>query len=264
LADFEGNHFRFRAVQDRDRISVVPPPGFGPLTREYRPMGGCTVRRFLIACPLLLVCAGVLFGAEDTKKAAATRKVLKTKVSFKWKDTAFGGESDTGVIAEIHEKVPALRFHVDNKGGVNNNKQITYECKNKPVEEMLAELLGKYGWGYVVHSQKDAYDGDIYIKVGDERGYPKGEEPKEGDKPKEKPKPDDKPKVEDKPKEKPHEDDADTKEKDAARKLKLAKQLIEEKQIEGAKDSLEAIVKKYKGTKAAEEAAELLKNLNNK
>ena len=161
---------------------------------------------------------------------------------------------------------PALPF--DNKGGVNHNKPITYTCKDKTVEEVLTDVLGKNGWGYYVHSQKDAYDGDLYIKVGEERGYPKGEEPKEGDKPKEKPKekpkPEDKPKVEDKPKEKPAEDDPDAKEKDAARKLKLAKQLIEDKQIEGAKDSLEAIVKKYKGTKAAEEADELLKKLNDK
>jgi hypothetical protein len=221
------------------------------------------VRRFLIACPLLLVSAGVLWGAEDTKKAAETRKALKTKVSFKWKDTGFNA-----VVDEIHEEVKALRFHIDTKGGVNLNKQITYECKDKPVEDVLAELLGKSAWGYYVHSLKDAYDGDIYIKVGEERGYPKGEEPKEGDKPKEKPKekpkPEDKPKVEDKPKEKPPEDDPDAKEKDATRKLKLAKQLIEDNQIEGAKDSLEVIVKKYKGTKAAEEADELLKKLNNK
>jgi hypothetical protein len=217
------------------------------------------VRRFLVACPLLLVAAGVLWGAEDTQKAAETRKVLKTKVSFVWKDTPFGGGGDTGVIAEIHEKVPALRFHVDNKGGVNNNKPITYTCKDKPVEDVLAEVLGKNGWGYYVHSQKDAYDGDIYIRVGDERGYPKGQEP--GDKPKEKPKAEEKPKVEEKPKEKPVEEDA---EKVAARQLKLAKQLIEENQLEGAKDSLRAILKKYKGTKAAEEAEELLKKLNNK
>lgn len=217
------------------------------------------MRRFLVACPVVLVIAGVLCGAEDTKKAAATRKALKAKASFKWKDTGF-----QAVVDEIHDEVKGLRFHIDTKSGVNLNKQITFEWKNKPVEDLLADLLGKYGWGYVVHSQKDAYDGDIYIKVGDERGYPKGEEPKEGDKPKEKPKPDDKPKVDDKPKEKPHEDSADTKEKDAARKLKLAKQLLDEKQVEGAKDALEAIVKKYKGTKAAGEAAELLKKLNDK
>jgi hypothetical protein len=218
------------------------------------------VRRFLVACPLLLVAAGVLWGAEDTKKAAETRKVLKTKVSFKWKDTPFGD-----VVTEMKEQVKGLRVHVDNKGGVNNNKPVTAAYKDQPLEEVLADLLGKYGWGYYVNNKKDAYDGDIFIRIGEERGYPKGEEPKEGDKPKEekpkeKPKVDDKPK-EEKPKEKPVEEDA---EKVAARKLKLAKQLIEDKQIEDAKDSLETITKKYKGTKAAEEAEELLKKLKEK
>jgi hypothetical protein len=223
-------------------------------------MGGPTVRRFLVACPLLLVAAGVLWGAEDTKKAAETRKLLKTKVTFKWKDTPFGD-----VVTEMKEQVKGLRVHVDNKGGVNNNKPVTAAYKDQPLEEVLADLLGKYGWGYYVNNKKDAYDGDIFIRIGEERGYPKGEEPQEGDKPKEKPKekpkPEDKPKVEEKPKEKPAEEDA---EKVAARKLKLAKQLIEDKQIEDAKDSLETITKKYKGTKAAEEAEELLKKLKDK
>jgi hypothetical protein len=220
------------------------------------------VRRFLIACPLLLVAVTVSWSAEDTKKAADTRKALKTKVSFKWKDTSF-----KDVMDEFHETVPALRFHLAPKE-VNLNKQITYTCKDKPAEEVLVDLLGKNGWGYYVHSQKDAYDGDVYIKVGEERGYPKGAEP--GDKPKEekpkeekpKDKPKDKPKTEpkeEKPKDKPTDDDP---EKDANRKLKLAKRLIEDGMVEGARDALEEIIKKYKETKAAEEAKELLKKLD--
>ncbi len=219
------------------------------------------MRRFLVACPLLLVAAGVLWGAEDTKKAAETRKLLKTKVSFKWKDTPFGD-----VVTEIKEQVKGLRVHVDNKGGINNNKPITATYKDQPLEEVLADMLGKYNWGYYVNNKKDAYDGDLFIRIGEERGYPKGEEPKEGDKPKEEPKPKEEtkpkekpPKEETKPKEKPSEEDL---EKDAARKLKLAKQLVEDKQIEEAKDALATIIKKYKGTKAADEADELLKKLN--
>src|SRR5262249_14206314 len=96
----------------------------------------------------------------------------------------------------------------------------------------------------------------------EERGYPKGEEPdktKTEDKPKDKDKA--KAKSEDKPKteEKPKSDDDP--EKDAARKLKLAKRLIDEGQVEGGKDELEAIVKKYPKTKAGEEAKELLEKL---
>ncbi len=220
------------------------------------------MRRFLVALPLLLVAAGALGAADDTKKTADTRKLLKTKVSFKWKDTPFGD-----VVQEMKDQVKGLRVHVDNKGGVNNNKPVTATYKDQPLEEVLADLLGKYGWGYYVNNKKDAYDGDVFIRIGEERGYPKGEEPKEGDKPKEEPKPKEetkpkeKPAKEEKPKEKPSEEDV---EKDAARKLKLAKQLIEDKQIEEAKDSLEAIVKKYKNTEAGKEAAELLKKLNDK
>jgi len=223
------------------------------------------VRRFLVACPLLLA-VGLLWAAEDTKKAADTRKALKTKVTFKWKDTPFGD-----VVTEIKDNVEGIRLHVDNKGGVNNNKPITYSCKDKPLEDVLADLLGKNSWGYYVNNKKDAYEGDIFIRVSDERGYLKGDEPAEKpkteekpkDKPKEKPKVEDKPK-EEKPKEKPSEDDPDKAEKDAARKLKLAKRLIEENQNEGAKEALEEIVKKYKDTKAGEEAKELLKKLQDK
>jgi FimV-like protein len=224
------------------------------------------VRRFLFACSLLFVTAALVGAAEDTKKAADTRKALKTKVNFKWKDTPFGD-----VVTEIKENVEGIRLHVDNKGGVNNNKPITYDCKGKPLEDVLADVLGKNGWGYYVNNKKDAYDGDIFIRIGEERGYVKGEEPAE--KPKEKPKeekPKEKPKEEkpkeekpkeEKPKEKPSEDDL---EKDAARKLKLAKRLIEDGQTEGAKESLEEIIKKYKDTKSAEEAKELLKKLQDK
>jgi FimV-like protein len=221
------------------------------------------VRRFLVACPLLFA-VGLLWAAEDTKKTAETRKALKTKVSFTWKDTPFGD-----VVTEIKETVKGIRIHVDNKGGINNNKPITYSCKDKPLEDVLADVLGKSSWGYYVNNKKDAYDGDIYIRIGDERGYPKGEEPAEkpkkdeekaktGDKPKEKAKTEEKPK-EEKPKEKPPEEDL---EKAAGRKLKLAKRLVEDGQKEGAKEALEEIIKKYKDTKAAEEAQALLKKLN--
>ena len=46
----------------------------------------------------------------------------------------------------------------------------------------------------------------------------------------------------------------DDPEKDAGRKLTLAKRLIEDGMVEGARDALEEIIKKYKETKAAEEA----------
>jgi FimV-like protein len=225
-----------------------------------------------------LLTAAVLWSADESKKVAKTRMLLKTKVTFTWKDTQFGGEG-IGVIHEIEEAVPGLKFHLDNKGGVNNNKPITYSCKDKPLEDVLDEILGKYGWGYYVKTVKAADEGHITIHVGEERGYPKGEEPKEKakaedkgkgeDKPKGDDKPKDKPKAEDKPKDKPKaedkpkvEDDPDKLEKDAARKLKLAKNLIEDGKIEGAREYLNEIKDKYKDTKAAAEAKELLDKLD--
>jgi FimV-like protein len=219
-----------------------------------------------------LLTAAVLWSADESKKVAKTRMLLKTKVSFTWKDTQFGGEG-IGVIHEIEEAVPGLKFHLDNKGGVNNNKPITYSCKDKPLDEVLDEILGKYGWGYYVKTVKAADEGHITIHVGDERGYAKGEEtkgdkPKADDKAKTDDKPKDKPKAEEKPKDKPKaedkpkEDDPDKLEKDAARKLKLAKNLIEDGKIEGAREYLNEIKDKYKDTKAAVEAKELLDKLD--
>ncbi len=218
------------------------------------------MRRFLMACPLLLVAAGALWGADDTKKAADTRKKLQTEISVTYKEALL-----RDVIDDLKEKVEGVTFIPDTKNGVNLNAKITYKAEKKPLEEVLNGICDKADLGYFVISQKgNGYDGSLKLTRGKERGYAEGQEkPKVEDKPKEKPKVEDKPK-EDKPKEKPKEDDPDAKEKDAARQLKLAKQLIEEKQVEGAKDTLETIVKKYKGTKAAVEADELLKKLNNK
>ena len=103
---------------------------------------------------------------EDTPKAAAARKVLKTKVSFTWKSTAF-----TDVIDEIKENVK-LGIKPDTKAGINLNKPITYSCKNKPLEEVFDDILGKNGWGYYIKSQKgNGYDGVLHIRPGKERGW---------------------------------------------------------------------------------------------
>ena len=129
------------------------------------------MRRFLAAPAALLLLSGFVAVTaadppEDTPKAAATRKKLKEKVSLSWKDTAF-----RDVIADMKDEMK-VNIIADTKSGVTLNKQITYSCKDKPVEEALEELLGKNGWGYYVKSQKNgAYDGVLYIRVGKERGY---------------------------------------------------------------------------------------------
>ena len=103
---------------------------------------------------------------EDTPKAAAARKVLKTKVTFTWKSTSLGDAID-----EIKEQVK-LGIKPDTKGGINLNKPITYSCKDKPLEEVFDEVLGKNGWGYYIKSQKgNGYDGVLHIRPGKERGW---------------------------------------------------------------------------------------------
>jgi hypothetical protein len=225
--------------------------------------------RALLAASLLGLILAVAYAApsDDTPKAAATRKLLKEKVTFTWKDVAFGD-----VLEEMKEKVKGLHVRVDTQSGVNLNKQISYSCKDVPLEKALAELLGKYSWGYYVMSKRaDGYDGVLHVRAGSERGYPAGEEPAEekpkGDKDKPKDKPREKPKAEDKPREKPKvedkpvENDPEKDETDAARKLKFIKELIDDGKVEKAKDRLDELIKRYPKTKAAAQAKELLKDL---
>jgi hypothetical protein len=142
-----------------------------PFIREERSM--C---RLVVAASLFAVClAGLveLFAAEenDTPKAAATRKLLKTKVSVDYKDTTL-----SDVIDDIKDQVKdkskkVLGVRVDNKGGVSNNTKFTYKADDKPLEEVLDEMLKKNDLGYIVVSQRgNAYDGTLLIVKGSARG----------------------------------------------------------------------------------------------
>lgn len=143
-------------------------------------MGGMTVHRFIVAGSLLLVglmglvCIAETSAADDTAKAAATRKLLSKKVSLKFKS-----EFLKDILDEIQDQVKGVKFQVDTKGGVSRNKRMTIECKDAPLEEALDKMLGKEDLGYIVISDaKNAYDGLIMIKMGKERGYAAGQEPK--------------------------------------------------------------------------------------
>jgi len=127
--------------------------------------------RRLFAFPLLAFCVASVYAAdplpEDSPKAAKTRMLLKQKVTLKFKDTSFGE-----VVSDIKDQVKGLALQPDTKAGVNLNKQITYSCKDKPLEDVFDELFGRFGWGYYVKSQKNsAYDGLVYIRPGKERGW---------------------------------------------------------------------------------------------
>jgi len=111
---------------------------------------------------------------KDTPKAAATRKLLKTKVTVDYKDTTLSEIVDDikDQIKDKSKKVLGVR--VDNKGGVSNNTKFTYKAEDKPLEEVLDEMFKKNDLGYVVISQQgNAYDGTILIVKGKARGYKK-------------------------------------------------------------------------------------------
>jgi hypothetical protein len=112
---------------------------------------------------------------EDTPKAAATRKVIKTmKISVELDDTRL-----EEIMEELKEKVPGFKFMLDSKGGVSRNTKFTYKAKDQTIEEILNGLFAKNDLGYYVISVKNnAYDGLVKITKGGERGYEKGKEPK--------------------------------------------------------------------------------------
>jgi autotransporter-associated beta strand protein len=128
------------------------------------------------ALSLALVLAPVTFcpaddkgGGDDTPKAAATRKLLKTKITVVFKDTPL-----KDVIEEIKEDhVKGISIRLDTRGGVSQNQAINYKGTNVTLEDALDEMFRKNGLGYVVISGKNnAYDGSVLIKQGKERGYP--------------------------------------------------------------------------------------------
>jgi hypothetical protein len=232
---------------------------------------------------LIGVATWALADDNDTPKAAAARKLLKQKVTVDWKDEAF-----RTVMEELREQVKGLFFRPDTKSGVQLNTKITLSMKEAPLEQVLNAICDKNGWGYyIISNEKVAYDGNIVVKVGKERGYEEGKEPKTAkkdddgkDKKAEKTKAKDKVEAkgkkkakddDDEPKEKADKDKGEAKEKPAedpdraeraaALKLKTAKELIADDKKERAKEVLEDLVKRYSKTKAAEEAKKLLEKL---
>ena len=136
------------------------------------------MRRLVVTASLFAACLVTLVSQtaaqeNDTTKAAATRKLLKTKVSVEYKDTTLSDVIDD-IKDQIKEKnKKALGVRVDNKGGVSNNTKFTYKAEDKPLEEVLDEMFKKSDLGYIVISQQgNAYDGTLLIVRGGARGYP--------------------------------------------------------------------------------------------
>jgi len=135
------------------------------------------MRRCMMGIAVFALCAvpaAELRADEDTPKAAATRKLLKTKIDVDFADTRLADVRD-----ELQDKVKGLKIFLDTKAGVSLNSKVTYSAKNKSVEEILDEMFKKSGLGYYVVSRKgNAYDGLVWIRPGKERGYEAGKEPK--------------------------------------------------------------------------------------
>jgi hypothetical protein len=236
------------------------------------------VRRFLvIPLALILLSQAVLAADKDEpKKVADTRKKLDQKIKVKWKDTLL-----RDVLEEIFkEEDRGIGYRTD-KNSVVINTKITYEAKDKPIAEILSDLSDKYDLGWYVWGKPDAYQGTVWIEKSKLRGYPEGQTPEKKDdkkdKPKDKPKDDkkDKPKDEpkedvkkddkkDTPKDEPKADDPEELERKAGKLLALAKMNLDAGKEDKARDRLLEVVKKYKGTKAAEEAQKLLDKMKEK
>lgn len=230
------------------------------------------MRRLLLIPLALLFVVPAPAVAEDTPKAAATRKKLQNKIDVEWKQMPL-----RDVIDELNDKVPALGIRADTKNGVQLNTKVTYQGKGKPVGEVLNALCDQYDLGYYLISNKaNGYDGTVWLVAHTKERGTKGvegapktvagtkEKPDKTVKEKpEKPKPDvakEKPKAEAPPDKPKVEDDPDETERIAGRRLKLAKELQGDGKADKAREVMEDLVKKYPKTKAAEEAEKLLKD----
>jgi hypothetical protein len=150
---------------------------FAPTTTLI-PRGGTTMIRFFHCFTLAALCfiPVSVRANEDTPRAAAMRKILKTKkISVEWKD-----ERMQDIMDELKEKAPGFKYLLDSKGGVSQNTKLSYTGKDQTVEEVLNGLFTKTDFGYFVITVKNnAYDGLVKITKGGERGYEKGKEPKD-------------------------------------------------------------------------------------
>ncbi len=229
------------------------------------------MRHLWIAAALVAVAVGPAVAQskkKDSPAVAAARKKLTTPVTVDYKETRL-----EEVMEDLKKQVENLSIKLDNAGGVSNNITVTYKATEKPLAEVLDGMFKRNDLGYVIGEKKgDAkyrYRGWLIIKKGKYRGEPEDEaeggtakagSDEKPEKPaKEKPAAKEKPEG-DKGDSKP-EENAETAEHAAARKLKLAKLLAADGLTDKAKARYQEIVKKYPDTKAAKEAKELLEKL---
>jgi hypothetical protein len=214
------------------------------------------MRRLLLAAAALAAGSLALYAADkDTSAAANTRtKLLKAKVAVDFKDEML--DECLKEISRQTEEAGLGKLGATYDLGVSKNQRLTFAAKDKAVEDVLDGMFKKNGLGYVVVSKdKDRYDGWLKVTKGDERGWPKGQEPKDA-----KAKAKDT-KAKDAKETKAAPADAEKAEKEAAGKLELAKSLLKDGKADKAKARFQEIVDKYPTTKAAEEAKKELDKL---
>jgi hypothetical protein len=240
------------------------------------------VRRFMMLGTAVFFLFAVVHAQEkhppDSPNAAKTRKKLKEKVSVDYDNTAI-----REVQADLKSQIEGLPVRIDFKGGVSGNLTITYKADKKTLEEVLDGMLKKKGGlGFYIESNaKSSEDGTLWItNRPNERGYRASDEADTSskneksdaktakkDKSKSKAKDADEAKEKKSAKEKAEnadkaEDDPDKAEQDAARKLNLAKILLDDGKTDKAKARFEEIVAKFPKTKAADQARDLLKKMD--
>lgn len=211
------------------------------------------MRRSLALAALLFGMAATLpsygQGAKESPGAAATRARLKNKITVEFKN-----EPLKNILVEIsgalnEQKKGSLSFQYDT--GVSQNTRTAVTGKNKTVEEYLDEALKPLDLGYVIVSKPgDRYDGWLMLKKGNQRGDDVPEGGKKDSSKEEKKK--------ESAKKEEMKKDAGMDERAAAAKLANAKTYLSLKKDDKAKEILEALVKDYPETKAAEEAKKLL------
>jgi hypothetical protein len=184
------------------------------------------------------------FAAEkDSQAAANTRKKLQIKVTVDYRDEYF-----SEIIKDLRKQIEDAgggSLSTTNDPGVSNNTKYTYAGKDQTVAEVLDGLCKKNGIGYIVVSKPgDRYDGWLRFRQGQERGYPKGEEPKSKGASQ----------AAEKRESKQGGPDAGQAEKTATAKLELARELLRDGKKDKAKQRFEEIIKSFPETKAAAEA----------
>jgi thioredoxin-like negative regulator of GroEL len=212
-----------------------------------------------VAGVLGLTLAGLAGGQDDKKKSedspivAKTRKKLETPVTHDAKDQPL-----QELLKEL-ETQAEVKFRID--PAVPKHKSFSLSVKEKALKDALSALFEGSGIGFLVHRKQNAndrYEGYIDIVQGDQRGDdlpPKKDEKAEKGKDAAKKPAASKPASKNEP---TKADDAEKSERQAASKLKLAKMLLDDGKTKDAIESMEEIMKKHPGTKAAAEAKELI------